>query len=213
MKYRGIIFDLDGVLCSTDQYHYQAWKRVADALPVDFDEQINQKLRGVSRVESLEIILKNYTGVPLTAEKKRGILEEKNQIYRHYIANISEEELLEGVKETLKELQKAGCVMAVGSSSKNAGIILSKLGIEGVFHAVIDGTKIIHSKPDPEVFQKTLEALHLSAGECIVVEDALSGVEAGHGAGMRVACVGQAARENRGDYNLEKLSDILKIVI
>ena len=96
-----------------------------------------------------------------------------------------------------------GCAIAAGSGTVSYTHL----------HAVIDGTKIIHSKPDPEVFQKTLEALHLSAGECIVVEDALSGVEAGHGAGMRVACVGQAARENRGDYNLEKLSDILKIVI
>lgn len=212
MKWKGIIFDLDGVLCTTDQYHYKAWKQIADRLPAYFDEQINQRLRGVSRTESLEVILENYAGPPLAESEKKKILEEKNQIYRQYLKNISKKDASEGVYETLRGLQKDGYRLAVGSSSKNTALILERLDMRTFFQAVVDGTQITYSKPYPEVFQKAAEALKLPAQDCLVVEDAAAGVEAGHKAGMEVACVGQASAEKLGDYNLSRIKDILNIV-
>ena len=129
MKWKGIIFDLDGVLCSTDQYHYMAWKRVADQLPVYFDEEINQRLRGVSRAESLEIILEKYTGTPLHTLEKQKILAEKNQIYRTALEQMNEQDLSAEVRDTILRLREKGYSLAVGSSSKNARFILGRLGL------------------------------------------------------------------------------------
>lgn len=231
MKWKGIIFDLDGVLCSTDQYHYMAWKEVADQLPVYFDEEINARLRGVSRAESLEIILEKYKGRPLSTEEKEQILAEKNQIYRTALDQMSEQDLSSEVRDTLLKLRGEGYRLAVGSSSKNALFILERLGLyavpdhtgeetdcavesrtdlKGVFAAIVDGTQITHSKPHPEVFQKAAAKLGLEPADCLVVEDAAAGAEAGHRAGMKVACLGQAGEDGLGDYNLEDFKDILK---
>lgn len=234
MKWKGIIFDLDGVLCSTDQYHYMAWKRVADQLPVYFDEEINQRLRGVSRAESLEIILEKYTGTPLHTLEKQKILAEKNQIYRTALEQMNEQDLSAEVRDTILRLREKGYSLAVGSSSKNARFILGRLGLyaasaghtgkeadmtiekktglANVFDAIIDGTQITHSKPHPEVFQKAAAELGLKPKVCLVVEDAAAGVEAAHRAGMEAACVGQAGKDHLGDYNLENFKDILSVL-
>lgn len=209
---KAVIFDLDGVICSTDEYHYQAWKELADSIHTAFDREINNRLRGVSRMASLEIILEKYEGVPFTQEEKVKMAEEKNNVYRKNLANMGKKDLSDEVKSTLDELRRRGYLMAIGSSSKNAPYILERIGLDGYFDAVADGNHITHSKPDPEVFLKAAEYLHADPAVCTVVEDAVSGAQAGKAAGMQVACVGDAAKASAGDYNLEHFSQLLDIL-
>ena len=177
MKYQGIIFDLDGVICSTDQYHYLAWKALADRLGIYFDESINNRLRGVSRMASLEIILERYDGA-LTDAEKEAAATEKNELYRKLLAQMSPADLAPEVKETLDALRQKGLLLAIGSSSKNARFILGQIGLGYYFDKISDGTNISRSKPDPEVFLKAAEFLGLEPGVCLVVEDAKAGIEA-----------------------------------
>lgn len=202
MKYKGIIFDLDGVICTTDQYHYRAWKKMADKRKVYFDSEINNRLRGVSRMESLEIILERYAGT-FSHEEKVSLAEEKNRIYVKLLEEMSEHDLSPEVKETLNDLRKKGYLLAIGSSSKNAKTILNKLGLLNFFDAVSDGTNIIHSKPNPEVFRKAAEFLNLVPAECIVVEDAVAGIEAAVNGGFDSAGLGEAARYKKTTYPLK----------
>ena len=191
-KYKGIIFDLDGVICFTDKYHYQAWKMLADRLNIYFDEEINNRLRGVSRMESLEIILERSTE-KFTQEEKLALATEKNEQYVKLLAGMSTEDLSEEVKSTLEALRAKGYLLAIGSSSKNAKAILQRLGLEDFFDAISDGTNITKSKPDPEVFLKAAEYLKLQPGECLVVEDAKAGIEAAVSGGFDSAGLGEAA--------------------
>lgn len=177
MKYKGIIFDLDGVICHTDKYHYQAWKKLADKLGIYFDQEINNRLRGVSRMESFDIILEKYHG-QMSQEDKVRYAAEKNDLYRELLKNMTTDDLDPQVKETLDTLRSRGLLLAIGSSSKNAGFILERLGLDGYFDAVSDGNNISRSKPDPEVFLKAAEYLDLQPQDCLVVEDAQSGLEA-----------------------------------
>lgn len=209
---KAVIFDLDGVICSTDEYHYQAWKTLADKIHIKFDREINNRLRGVSRMESLEIILERYEGEPFSQLEKERMAEEKNEIYRKNLEKMSEKNLSAEVKETLEELRKRGYLMAIGSSSKNTPFILERIGLSGYFDAVADGNHITHSKPDPEVFLKAAQYLGVKPEVCTVVEDALSGAQAGKTAGMRVVCVGDAANEKAGDDNLGSFNELLKIL-
>lgn len=211
MKYQAVIFDLDGVICSTDQYHYQAWKTVADELGIPFDETINHRLRGVSRMESFEIILENYDK-EMSMEEKISWTEKKNAIYKELLKNMSPEDLTEEVKTTLATLRSKGLLLAIGSSSKNAGFILGQLGIGDYFDAVSDGNNITKSKPDPEVFLKAAEYLGKAPEDCLVVEDAKAGVEAAKAGGMDCAAVGEASRCKVADYNMEAFSDLLVVV-
>lgn len=153
MKYQAVIFDLDGVICSTDRYHYLAWKKIADDLHIYFDEKINNRPRGVSRMESLEIVLERYDG-NLTEEEKRALAEKKNQFYVELLEQMTEKDLSAEVSKTLVELREKGLKLAIGSSSKNAKRILGRLGLGSYFDAVSDGTNIQKSKPEPEVFLK-----------------------------------------------------------
>ena len=178
MKYKGIIFDLDGVICHTDKYHYQAWKKLADKLGIYFDEEINNRLRGVSRMESFEIILEKYDG-EMTEEEKVRYASEKNDLYRELLKNMTTADLDPQVKETLDALRSRGILLAIGSSSRNAGFILERLGLSGYFDAVSAGNNISRSKPDPEVFLKSAEALGERPENCMVLEDSLNGLEAG----------------------------------
>jgi beta-phosphoglucomutase len=139
MKYQAIIFDLDGVICHTDQYHYLAWKQIADELEVYFDEQINNRLRGVSRRESLEIILEAYPG-RLTEEEKTYYTEKKNGLYRSLLQNMSPADVTAEVRETLDQLRSQGILLAIGSSSKNAKSILKQIGLEDYFDTVLPVT-------------------------------------------------------------------------
>lgn len=212
MAFQGIIFDLDGVICHTDEYHYRAWKQMADEIGVHFDRRINNRLRGVSRMESLEIILEQYAGPQLSQEEKLALAQRKNAIYRESLKQMSPEDLPEDVKNTLDILRQRGLAMAIGSSSKNAPFILEQIGLGTYFDAVSDGNNITRSKPDPEVFQKAAAMLGLAPENCLVVEDAVSGAQAGHAGGFRVACVGDASRAGAGDYNLSGFSQLLDLV-
>lgn len=212
MSIQGIIFDLDGVICFTDEYHYLAWKEMADGLGVFFDREINNRLRGVSRMASLEIILERYDGPALSSAEKTALAEKKNGIYRSLLSRMSPADLSDEVKETLDTLRAKGLKLAIGSSSKNAPYILERIGLAGYFDAVSDGNNISRSKPDPEVFLKAADYLALDPAQCLVVEDAVAGAEAGHAGGFAVACVGDAAQAKAGDWNLERFGALLEVL-
>lgn len=211
MKYRAVIFDLDGVICHTDQYHYQAWKAVADELGIYFDEVINNRLRGVSRMESFNIILERYDG-EIGQKEKEFYTEKKNTIYKELLKNMSPADLSAEVKDTLDALREAGCLLAIGSSSKNAKFILGQLGLGSYFDAISDGNNITHSKPDPEVFVKAAQFLGEKPEDCLVVEDAKAGLEAAIAGGMHCAAIGDAAACSLADFNLQTFSDLKKLV-
>ena len=211
MKYKGIIFDLDGVICSTDHYHYLAWKALADRLGAYFDETINNRLRGVSRMASLEIVLERYDGT-LTEEEKLAAAEEKNNTYRELLKQMTPADLSDEVKQTLDALRAKGLLLGIGSSSKNTKFILSRIGLGDYFDKISDGTNITRSKPDPEVFLKAAEYLGLEPKDCLVVEDAVAGVQAAHAAGMDAAAVGDAAGSGLAEYSLKSFSELLDCV-
>lgn len=211
MKYEAIIFDLDGVICSTDEYHYLAWKSIADQLDVPFSRKKNDRLRGVSRMDSLEIVLEDYSG-ELSPAEKAALAEQKNERYKQYLTGLSAADLSPEVSDTLRALRDRGMKLAIGSSSKNTPFILQQLGLGSFFDAVSDGNNIIRSKPDPEVFLKAAEMLHTAPECCLVVEDAVSGAQAGHAGGMEVACVGDASAAKAGDYNLKGFGQLLAVV-
>ena len=212
MKFDAVIFDLDGVICSTDEYHYKAWKTMADGMGIPFDRTVNNRLRGVSRMASLEIILEKYKGPALSPEQKEDLAREKNDLYRESLREMSTADLPEEVKETLDALRSKGLKLAIGSSSKNTPFILGQIGLGNYFDAVSDGHNITRAKPDPEVFVKAAEMLGIPADRCLVVEDAVSGAEAGHRGGMMVACVGDAAKNGAGDWNMESIRELTEIV-
>lgn len=209
-KYKGIIFDLDGVICSTDKFHYQAWKKMADGMNIYFDEKINNRLRGVSRMESLEIILERFEGT-VSVEEKERLAACKNEIYVELLNGMAEADLSGEVKRTMDDLRGMGCLLAIGSSSKNARLILERLGLENYFDAVSDGTNITKSKPDPEVFQKAADYLGLPAGQCLVVEDAKAGIDAALVGGFDSAGLGEAAAYEKTVYPLKNFSALKEI--
>lgn len=211
MRYKAVIFDLDGVICRTDKYHYMAWKQVADELGIYFDETINNRLRGVSRMESFEIILERYDGV-MSEEEKIGYTTKKNEIYNELLKNMSPADLTEEVKKTLDRLRERGIKLAIGSSSRNAGFILGQLGLGDYFDAVSDGNNITRSKPDPEVFVKAAEFVGESAGDCLVVEDAKAGLQAAIAGGMECAAVGDAVSCGLATWNLRNFADLETII-
>lgn len=212
MNFKAIIFDLDGVICFTDEYHYQAWKKMADSMGIYFDRTINNRLRGVSRMESLEIILERYQGQPLSDAKKEELATMKNDIYRESLHQMSTADLSDEVRDTLNALRAKGLRLAIGSSSKNTPFILKRLGLENFFDAVSDGNNITRSKPDPEVFLKAAQFVDMEPADCLVVEDAVSGAQAGHAGGFQVACVGDASAAGAGDFNLKSFGQLLELV-
>ena len=211
MRYKGIIFDLDGVICSTDEYHYLAWKALADGLGIAFDRDRNNLLRGVSRMASLDIILEKSEHVYSDTEKA-SYAEEKNNLYRQLLKRMSPADLDSDVRETLDALRKTGIRMAIGSSSKNTPFILERIGLDEFFDAVADGNCITHSKPDPEVFLKAAEMIGLAPGDCLVVEDARSGVEAAVTGGFDCAAIGDAKEDDRARFHLKSFKDLKNIL-
>lgn len=212
MRYENIIFDLDGVLVSTDEYHYQAWKKIADEEGIYFDRAINNRLRGVSRMESLEIILERAHKTYTQAEKEK-LAQRKNDYYKELLGNLTASDTLQGVRETLIDLRQKDVHIAVGSSSKNTMRILKQVGLENAFDAIADGTEITHSKPDPEVFLLAAQKLGAKPENCLVVEDAPAGVQAGINAGMQVAGIGEAAKVSQAAYALREIRDLLNIAV
>lgn len=208
MKYQAVIFDLDGVICSTDHYHYLAWKSIADEMGLDFDETVNNRLRGIGRMESLEILLGDRKA-EFSPEAKKELAERKNSLYRRLLKNMSPQDLRPEVKKTMDEIKAHGIKIAVGSSSRNTQFILKQIGLGNYFDAVSDGTHITRSKPDPEVFLKASTDLGIEPSFCLVVEDAKSGLEAALAAGMDCAAIGDGVQYGLANYNLGKLSDLL----
>lgn len=208
---KGIIFDLDGVIVSTDKLHYAAWKKMADDESIYFDEQINNRLRGVSRMASLEIILEKANKT-YTDEEKLALAEKKNNLYRELLKELTPADRLPGVTKTLDELKARGFKLAIGSSSKNTPQILKYIGLDGFFDAVSDGNNITHSKPDPEVFLKASEMLGLLPEDCYIVEDSTAGIEAGLAGGFSTIGIGDAALYERTLYKIRSFDEILGIV-
>ena len=205
---QGVIFDLDGVLVTTDELHYRAWKALADREGIYFDRAINDRLRGVSRMASLEIILER-AGRTYSEDEKREMAAFKNGLYVDLLDGLTPEDILPGVAETLDGLAARGVKTAVGSSSQNAKKILEKTGLLGCFDAVADGTDITRSKPDPEVFLRAAAKLGLAPEACAVVEDAEAGIEAAKAGGMTAFAVGDARKCALADQRLAQLTELL----
>lgn len=204
MKIKAVIFDLDGVIVTTDECHYQAWKKIADEEGIAFSREDNERLRGVSRMASLEIVLEKAAKT-YTYEEKMQLAARKNAFYVELIGRLTSDAILPGVESNLKHLKENGVRIAIGSSSRNTPIILKQIGLSDAFDAVSDGNNITRSKPDPEVFVKAADMLGVPYEECLVVEDADAGIEAGKAAGMTTLALNQA---RGGDYHYASLQDI-----
>lgn len=195
---KACLFDLDGVIVDTAKYHYLAWRRLANELGFEFTEEDNERLKGVSRMKSLEILLE-VGGVSFDEAAKEEFASKKNAWYVEYISKMDSSEVLPGVIRFLKSLRENNIKISLGSVSKNAMTILENVGLLEYFDAIIDGTKITNAKPHPEVFLKGAEELGVSPEECVVFEDAQAGIEAAISAGMY--CVGVGSPEILGKAN------------
>ena len=208
---KAFIFDLDGVIVFTDKFHYLAWKQMADSMGIYFDEEINHRLRGVSRMDSLEIILERYEGEPLSDERKQELCAYKNGIYRDYLATMTPDDVKQEVRDTLDELKNRGYKIAIGSSSKNAKFILERVDLLDEFHAISDGTNITRSKPDPEVFLKAAEFIGMDPADCAVIEDARAGIDAANAGGFTSVGIYEAASYDQADVTISSLGDLLNL--
>jgi beta-phosphoglucomutase len=186
---KACLFDLDGVLVDTAVYHYQAWKRLANTMGFDFTEEQNEQLKGVSRVESLNKILA-WGGVEKTDAEKEELATLKNSWYVEMITKMTPAEVLPGTVDFLTEIHQAGYKLALGSASKNSGIILERTHLAHFFDEIVDGNMVTKSKPDPEVFLKGAELLGFEPAACVVFEDAVAGVEAAKRGGMKAIGIG-----------------------
>lgn len=198
-KISACIFDLDGVVVDTAKYHYIAWKSLANELGFDFTEMDNERLKGVSRMTSLDILL-SIGDVELDQDTKLKLAEKKNINYLEYILKMTPDEILPGVKEFMNELRSKGVKIALGSASKNAMTILNQLELTNYFDAIVDGTHVSNAKPDPEVFLIGAKLLNVDPVDCVVFEDAEAGVEAAINGNMK--CVGIGSPEVLGKANI-----------
>lgn len=211
---KAVIFDLDGVIVDTAQYHFLAWKRLAKELGVPFTEADNERLKGVSRMQSLDILLE-LGGISLSQYDKERLANKKNTWFVDFVERMVPEEIFPGVKSLLLKLKERGIKVGLASSSKNARTVIQLLHIQHAFDVVVDGTMITHSKPDPEIFLLAARKLGVAPADCIVFEDAEAGVEAALAAGMK--CIGVGSTEQlgkadkvisqTGDFELELLEE------
>jgi beta-phosphoglucomutase len=212
---KACIFDLDGVIVDTAHYHFLAWKKLADQLGIPFDEKENERLKGVSRMHSLDIIL-SLGNMKMDDKKKEMLADRKNGWFVDYVNTMKPEEIFPGVKDLLKKIRKKGLKIALASSSKNAPAVIELLRIGKEFDAVVDGTMVVHSKPDPEIFLLAASMLNVAPKDCLVFEDAEAGVEAAVRAGMKCIGVGSPDQLNKanliiartGDFSLESLNSL-----
>ncbi|WP_179412863.1 beta-phosphoglucomutase [Mucilaginibacter sp. E4BP6] len=204
---KACIFDLDGVIVDTAVYHYKAWKRLANQLGFDFTEEQNEKLKGVSRTRSLELILQ-WGGISKSPAEQEELATLKNTWYVEMISHMTPSEILPGAKEFLVACRAAGLKTALGSASKNSMMILEKVDIVNLFDAVIDGNKVTKAKPDPEVFLKGAEAVGVSPAECVVFEDAIAGVEAAITGGMKAVGIGSPEVLGEADLVVSGLNEM-----
>jgi len=202
-----VIFDLDGVIVDTAKYHFIAWKHIANKLGFDFTEAHNEQLKGVSRVRSLDLIL-DLSGQTIETEEKERLLIEKNEHYLSLISDMGQSEILPGILELLKYLKEQNIPFSLGSASKNARLILKTLNLLDLFDAIVDGNDVTNAKPDPEVFLRAAEKLNLKAEQCIVVEDAVAGVDAANNAGMISIGIGEEANLHKADHVLPSTKEL-----
>lgn len=207
LNIKACIFDLDGVIVDTAKYHFVAWRRLANELGIDFTEKENEQLKGVSRRDSLELILK-WGGITIPENQMKELTDRKNDWYLEHISKMSPEEILPGVTLFLEELKYRGIRIGLGSASKNALFILKQVGLNDFFEAVIDGTQVINGKPHPEVFLKGASALDVLPTQCIVFEDAEKGVEAAIEGGMIAVGVGAESVLGHAHYVIPDFQNI-----
>jgi len=207
----GAIFDLDGVIVDTAKYHYSAWKKLANMLGFEFTEKDNEKLKGVSRKESLEILLKiGGKENEFSEAQKEELMDIKNSWYLEYIDKLTEDDLLPGAKELILTLKEQGIKTGLATASKNAMLILERLNIKDLFDAIVDGTQISRAKPDPEIFLKCAQKLKIDPQKCIVFEDAAAGVKAAKLAGMFAVGVGAFEILSEADIVVSSLEQMLR---
>jgi beta-phosphoglucomutase len=204
---KACIFDLDGVVVDTAKYHYLAWKRLANDLGFDFTVHDNERLKGVSRIDSLNILLE-IGGLTFTNEEKLTFADKKNSWYTEYIDKMTPDEVLPGALDFFDQLKSKGVKMALGSASKNAGYILQKINLTHWFDFVVDGTKTAKAKPDPEVFLLGAKGLNVAPNECVVFEDAEAGVEAAINAGMYCVGIGNSAVLGKANFVIPGLFEM-----
>ncbi len=207
MKIKACLFDLDGVIVDTARYHYIAWKNIANELGFDFSEAQNERLKGVSRMDSLDILLE-IGQQKIELAQKNELAERKNNLYLSYIQNMTPEEILPGVIAFLDELHDKGILIGLGSASKNALSILNLIHLTAKFNAVIDGNKVSKAKPDPEVFLNGANELGVKPQHCLVFEDAQAGVDAARNAGMHVIGIGQAENLKNAEFVIPGFEDM-----
>ena len=207
MKLSACIFDLDGVIVDTAKYHYMAWRRLAQELGFNFSAEQNEQLKGVSRMQSLEILLK-IGGVKLSKSEKEAAAQKKNAWYVDYISSLKPDEILPGIINFLSDLKDHDIKIALGSASKNAGLILQRLKLKTYFDALIDGNKISKAKPDPQIFLLAAKELNTEPKECIVFEDAQTGIEAAKNGGMISIGVGDPEILEKADLVISGFSNL-----
>lgn len=204
-KIEACIFDLDGVIVDTAKYHYIAWKALAQELGFDFTVEDNERLKGVSRMQSLDILLE-IGNRQFPQADKRTMAQKKNALYVSYIEQMTPEEILPGVQDFLQQLKGRGIKIALGSASKNSPLILEQIQLAHLFDVVVDGNSITEAKPDPEVFLAGARRLGVEPSHCVVFEDAIAGIEAAHNAGMYCVGVGEAKTLHMADRVIEGFS-------
>lgn len=207
MNKKGFIFDLDGVIVDTAKYHYFAWSQLAEKLGIPFSEEDNEHLKGVSRIRSLEKIL-SWGNKTLSQEEFDALLDQKNQDYLGYVNKMTKDEILPDVPRVLSFLKENNQPMALGSASKNAKSILSKVGLLDEFQEIVDGTNVTKAKPNPEVFLKAAEGLNMTPEKCIVFEDSVAGIKAANVAGMTSIGIGDASILNEAHYVFKDFTEI-----
>lgn len=208
---KAVIFDLDGVIVSTDELHYLAWKFISDQEHIEFSKTINHRLRGVSRMASLEIILEKANRT-YSNEEKEALAEKKNNYYIELLSSLTPKDILPHVLEVLGKLKDKGIKIAIGSSSKNAKAILKQIKLTDIFDEIADGNDIKKSKPAPDVFLIAAKKLGLNPKHCAVVEDAIVGIEAAKAAQMTAIAVFDAKKSELADYRFDDIRDILRLV-
>ncbi|TZE82310.1 beta-phosphoglucomutase [Calorimonas adulescens] len=211
LRYEGMIFDLDGVLTDTARFHYAAWKRLCEEIGCYFDEIINEKLKGIGRMESLNIIL-NENDIEISDEGKQFLADRKNLYYKEMISKITPMDLLPGVSELFQRLNELGVKKAVASASRNACTVLERLGIIDYFQYIVDTDRIKNGKPDPEIFLNASKGLGIPPKKCIGVEDSQAGIEAIKKAGMYAIGIGKPDTLYKADLVLRDLRDTDRII-
>ncbi len=209
MGYKGAVFDLDGVIVDTARFHYLAWRELAERLGFEFTEEQNERLKGVSRAKSLEILLE-IGNLSLSEAEKEELAKQKNRRYREMLEKLTERDILPGAGELLQELREAGIRTALGSASKNAPFILERLGLSNSFDVIVDGNAVAKAKPDPEIFLKAAQGMGLKPEECVVFEDSAAGIEAAKRGGMYAVGVGNMENLQGADFVIIDLEEFRK---